>query len=172
MPRRDRLWQSLVIGRQPVRTLVRVAVLLVVGTALYLTLKFILTPLRVVGISMEQTCRSGEIKWLNRLAYRWSTPKRGDVVAVQGNDRRFLYLKRVVELPEETVCITNGVVVINGVPLAEAYLSESREWNVPPLRLGENQYLVIGDNRAMDQVIHDFGAVERCQIAGHVLGVE
>jgi signal peptidase I len=119
---------------------------------------------------MEPTCRSGQIKWVNRLAYRWSAPKRGDVVAIQGNDLRFLYLKRVIGLAGEMIAITNGTVVINGVPLAEPYVNEQEEWDVPPIRLRENQYLVIGDNRVMHQALHLFGTVDRSRIVGHVLG--
>jgi len=110
------------------------------------------------------------MKWVNRLAYRRSAPKRGDVVAIQGSDRRFLYLKRVIGRPGEVFAMTNGSVVINGVPLAEAYVTRQGDWNVPPIRLRETQYLVIGDNRVMPQALHLFGAVDRSRIVGRVLG--
>lgn len=170
MPARDRERPSVLLGRRPVRTLVRVVILLGIGGMLCWTARDIVTPVRILGQSMEPTFRSGQVRWVNRLAYRGSAPMRGELVAIQGNDRRFLYLKRVIALPGEWFAMTNGSVVINGVPLAEAYVTQPGDWNVPPIRLRATQYLVIGDNRAMPQALHLFGAVERSRIVGRVRG--
>jgi signal peptidase I len=73
-------WKRLVAGRNPKSTLVRAAILAVV---LVVVFKFILIPVYVKGISMEPTYHDGGVNFVNRLAYRWTKPRRGDVVAVR-----------------------------------------------------------------------------------------
>ncbi len=164
------MWKSILIGKQPARTLEQVAMLALLGGSLIAMFRFVMTPVRITGSSMEPTCHSGQIRWINRLAYWRTPPQRGDVVAVQGNNPRFLYLKRLIGLPGETVTITKGVVFINDAPLPEEYATRSEEWQVPPVRLGSNLYLIIGDNRWMSQDLHVFGTIERGQIAGRLTG--
>ena len=160
--------QQVLVGKDPIQTLKRLALAAMAGGVLFLTAKFVATPVRITGESMEPTCRNGQIKWVNRWAYSRGEPRRGDIVAIQGTNSGFVYLKRIIGLPGETIAITNGAVTINGVPLAEAYVIERERWNVPSIRLGSTQYLVIGDNRSMPQDFHTFGRVERRQIAGRI----
>lgn len=159
-------WQRILIGKRPIRTLVRVSILIGIGSALAGASRLVMTPGRIIGSSMEPTCHEGQIKWINRLAYLWNAPLRGDIVAIQGHTVRCLYLKRLIGLPGERVAITNGVVFINGAPLSEPYLFGPTDWNIPLTRIGADEYLVIGDNRAMLQCFHLFGTVKRHQIVG------
>ena len=62
----------------------------------------------IIGDSMERTLFNGQEILVNRVIYKLSTPKRGDVIVFlpNGNQNSHLYVKRVVGLPGETVQIT------------------------------------------------------------------
>jgi signal peptidase I len=130
---------------------------------------FVLLPLRLEGISMLPTYQSGAVNFANRLAYLWSAPARGDVVAIRMAGLHLFYVKRIVGLPGERVEIVAGVVIVNGQPLVEPTVELRAPWNLPAFTLGADEYLVIGDNRSMAIENHDFGRVRRDRIAGRLL---
>lgn len=156
--------QALTIGRSPRRTLVRVIVLVVV---VYLVFKFALVPTRIQGISMNPTYHQGQIKFVNRLAYKFGGPQRGDIVALKIAGERVLYMKRIIALPGEEFSIRNGTVYIDGGPLDEPYLNPKvAPWNETRRKIPEGEYLVIGDNRSMGQRDHEWGVFSRERIVG------
>lgn len=149
-------WMRFILGRSPAWTLVRVLLLVFVALVVF---KFILLPIRVTGDSMFPTCRNGQIKFVNQLAYLKHPPQRGDIVAAEFEGRRVLLLKRIVGLPGETLQVYNGEVYINGKKLDEPYVNgkipgptnkgygSTRE----PIPLGPTEYMVIGDNRPISE---------------------
>lgn len=156
------------IGRNWKFTLTR---LIVFVAACFIVFRFILLPIRVEGISMLPTYRNGSVNFVNRLAYIWQGPQRGDVVAIRLSPPSILwpsimYLKRVVGLPGETVAFVHGRVLIDGHVLDEPYEKFNCDWDLPPVKLGRNQYFVVGDNRSMPWQFHEFGKVERDHIVG------
>lgn len=165
-----RAWRAhpLLLGRNPRWTLVRALVLVSVVAVVF---KFLLLPIRVSGHSMVPTHRDGQINLVHRRAYRGDhTPQRGDVVAIRTSGTHWMFLKRVIALPGEEAAILQGRVLINGQPLAEPYLNRPvYPWNWRPRVLGPDEYLVIGDNRAMQQELHQFGVVRRERIVGKAL---
>ena len=70
----------------------------------------------IIGDSMERTLFNGQEILVNRVIYKLSTPKRGDVIVFlpNGNQNSHLYVKRVVGLPGETVQIRDGRIYIDG----------------------------------------------------------
>jgi signal peptidase I len=124
----------------------------------------------VEGSSMQPSFETGQLIIVNRFAYFYSQPERGDVVVLH-NPRNVEedYIKRVIGLPGENVAIIGGVVHINGVKLTETYLSASRvchtvcdgSWS-----LGADEYFVLGDNRRNSTDSHVFGPVRRDLIIG------
>lgn len=161
-------WLRVIIGRRPKRTLLRAAALIVISLVVF---KFVLVPIRVTGNSMDPTYRSGGVNFVNRLAYVWSKPKRGDVVGIEmslTNETvfaRVLLLKRIVGLPGEHIAISRGSIRINGQRLDEPYASAPTPWRVREFQLQEHEYYVIGDNRQ----ISDLRQVEEREIVGKVL---
>jgi signal peptidase I len=158
--------------RRSAAVVVRCVALVAFGLGLILIFRNVVTPIRVTGISMEPNYRDGRINFVNRLSYRTEAPKRGDVVAIRGSTNShfsFVYLKRIVALPGEAATITNGVLLINGQPLKEPYVIQRSPWNVPLTLLKQNEYLVIGDNRAMEESCQLFGRVDQTNILGKVL---
>ncbi len=127
----------------------------------------------IVGDSMEPGLLSGQEILINRVLYRLSSPKRGDVVVFlpNGNQNSHYYVKRVVGLPGETIQIREGRVYVDGAPLAEdekydsmadAGIAENE------LTLAADEYFVLGDNRnsSEDSRSGNIGAVRRDTIVG------
>ena len=143
----------------------------------------------VQGHSMDPTLDNGEFLLVSRLHYaairgsKWlpgledqyivGPPQRGDVVVVLqhsalGGDRDLV--KRVVGLPGETVEINNGHVYINGRLLFEPYITTEWSGTKPVLRLNDNEYYVLGDNRNNSSDSRMFGAISEELIQGRVIG--
>jgi signal peptidase I len=162
------LLRTVTIGRNPKATLIRVAVLIIVCTVLF---KYVLLPVRVDGPSMLPTYKESSVNFVNRLAYRNSEPKRGDVVAVRYSGDSMMLMKRVVALPGETIEYVNGRVLINGRYLEEPYLKNPCDWNVKPdhSTMRDDEYYVVGDNRSMPYNLHDKGGAKRERIIGKVM---
>ena len=163
MPR----WLSIVVmGCNPKATLARVAGLIV---TCFIVFKFILLPIRVEGISMLPTYKDRSVNFVNRLAYVWHEPQRGDVVSIRLAGPHVMYLKRIIGLPGETVAFVDGRVLINGEVLDEPYEKTPCDWNCPPVKLGPDEYFVVGDNRTMPSDNHVFGKAGRDRIVGKAL---
>ena len=165
-PRLPRWVRIAVMGRNPKATLVRVAVLIV---TCFIVFKFILLPIRVEGISMLPTYKDSSWNLVNRFTYLRHEPQRGDVVSIRLAGPHVMYMKRIIGLPGETVAFANGRVLINGEVLDEPYEKSPCDWNCPPVKLGPDEYFVVGDNRTMPWQFHRFGATPRYRIVGKLL---
>jgi signal peptidase I len=102
-------------------------------------------PILITGGSMQPTLRSGQLAAINRLAYHFGPPRRGDIVVVHTGRERIV--KRIVGLPGEEIAVRNGVFFIDGRPLAEPYVLFAGTDNITPGRLGRNRFVVAGDYR-------------------------
>jgi signal peptidase I len=159
--------QRVLIGRNPKRTLMRSVVLVLVSVVVF---KFVLLPIRVEGGSMLPTYKDRGVHFVNRLAYLFHGPRRGDVVAIRLlAGQHVMLMKRVVGLPGETVAFHRGRLYINGEPLEEPYLKLRGDWDHEPEPVGPNQYYVVGDNRDMPWIYHEKGRSTRDLIVGKVV---
>jgi signal peptidase I len=183
-PRLPRWVRIAVMGRNPKATLVRVAVLVV---TCFIVFKFILLHIQVEGISMLPTYLDRSMHFVNRFAYLWHEPQRGDVVGIRFSRAEtntpagihqaanwlapphVMLLKRIIGLPGETVAFVDGHVLINGEVLDEPYEKGACKWNLPPKELGPDEYFVVGDNRSMLWEEHTFGRAQRSQIVGKAI---
>ncbi|MCX4322144.1 MAG: signal peptidase I [Lachnospiraceae bacterium] len=151
---------------------------LLVGGAVAVFLAFVLVfsigmRTSVIGDSMEPALHNGQEILMNRILYRISTPKRGDVVVFLPNNNKnsHYYVKRVVGLPGETVQIREGSVYIDGVLLAE---NEQFDKIIDPgiarneVLLSSDEFFVLGDNRnsSEDSRSGNIGAVRKDTIIG------
>lgn len=144
-----------VFGRNPGWTIARILFVVLVTLVVF---KFILVPIRVTGESMLPTYRNGQIKFVNKLAYKSKSPQRGDVVAVEFRGKQILLLKRVIALPGETFQVRDGEVFINGKPLEEPYTqgkipaqNGKGVGHTDPIPLGPDEYMILGDNRDLSE---------------------
>ncbi|MGD1938759.1 MAG: signal peptidase I [Cyanophyceae cyanobacterium] len=82
--------------------------------------------------SMLPTLEVNDRLIVEKLGYRFSSPKRGDVVVFEPTDElrdrdfKDAMIKRVIGLPGERVQLRDGRIFINGRPLTEAYIGDER----------------------------------------------
>jgi len=121
------------------------------------------------GTSMDTTLKSGEYAFATKFDYLFGrNPRRGDIAECRFPNRSGKYIKRVIGLPGETIEISGGRLYIDGVPLSEPYVSSpSADYRVS---LGEDEYLVLGDNRAEshDGRAEDMGLLSEDDFIGRV----
>lgn len=123
--------------------------------------------------SMEPTLYENDRVLINRVVYYYSRPDRRDIVILldpTGSKNDFV--KRVVGLPGEVLEIRDGQTYIDNKKLTEDYLSMDRSnENIGPLRIPEDAYFVMGDNRTVSSDSRRFGPVKRDNILGKVMVV-
>lgn len=123
---------------------------------------------RVDGSSMYPEYHDRDLVLYLRMS---GEPKRNDVVLVDMEDGRTL-IKRVIGLPGEEVYIDDSTrtVFIDGRELEEEYGPTDPERVLSyPVKLGEGEYFVLGDNRNASMDSRYCGAVTRGQIRGKAL---
>ncbi len=136
---------------------------------------FVAQPFVVNGDSMNPTFHNGDYIIVDQLIYKFSAPKRGDVVIFRlpDNTKRFL-IKRVIGLPGETVKLgTTDITIINtehpdGFVLTaedEPYISHSFAYDKTTV-LDDDEYLVLGDNRPNSSDSHIWGTLPEKDIVG------
>lgn len=127
---------------------------------------------RVDGRSMMNTLHEGDNLIVEKLSYRFSDPKRFDIIVFPPTGKKEYYIKRIIGLPGETVQIDeNGNIYINGELLEENYGAETIQnpgRAAKPITLGDDEYFVMGDNRnnSKDSRSEEVGNVKRSQIIG------
>ncbi len=119
---------------------------------------------------MNPTFTPGDQLLVSRTRQARVDISRGDVVVVRDpRDGQRRYLKRVVGLPGERVQHIEGVLLVNGNTIDEDYLG-----GLPPViglqqatwDLSDQQYFVLGDNRAHSTDSREFGPIRYDDIVG------
>lgn len=137
--------------------------------------KFFVEKTQVIGDSMEDTLFDGDDIIINKMAYRFNTPSRYDLIVFypKGNRKGDYLVKRVIAVPGETIQIVNGVIYINGEEIEEDYGKNAivgAGMASVPITLGEDEYFVLGDNRIIsrDSRYSSVGIVKLDYIVGKV----
>ncbi len=143
---------------------------------------FVAQPNEVKGSSMFPNFKDKEYLLTEKLTYKFSQPKRGDVVIFKAPASEPCaadeceYIKRVIGVPGDKVMIKDGQVYLNDKLLDQSflpedistlpgdYVQEGIEVIVP-----EGQYLCFGDNRPNSRDGREFGPINRNLIVGKAL---
>jgi signal peptidase I len=134
--------------------------------ALFINL-FLAQATRVYGQSMEPNLHSDQRLVVEKISYRFHSPRRGDIVVLRLPKRSSeLLIKRVIGLPGETVEVKNGQVYIDGQPLDEPYLKHNTRGEMAPRVVPPLQVFVLGDNRGFSNDSRTFGMVPFDNIVG------
>lgn len=146
---------------------------------------FLIQPFYVRGASMVPNFYDREYLIINEIVYRLEEPQRGEVIVFKcgmpscGPTHNDYLIKRIIGLPGEKIKISASKITIynqrypQGFVLNEsAYLPEgnsnSRMIGELTVLLADNEYFVLGDNRASSFDSKSFGPIGRGFIIGRV----
>lgn len=128
---------------------------------------FIITPVRVDGLSMYPTLKDGEILLLKKYDKKI---ERFDIVVVKYDKTKIV--KRVIGLPGDTLEYKNNKLYINGEEIKENFLGNDVKttdfslgiFNIE--KIPENYYFVVGDNRNNSTDSRILGIIPKEDIIG------
>ncbi len=168
--------------------------ILIAALIALLVRSFVIQAYKIPSGSMEPTLLVGDHLLVNRMSYvvkipvvdtvLFSTgkPKRGDIIVFRfPEDPTKDYIKRVIATGGETVEIRNRSIFIDGKKIKDVWGhfrsdSVSRGFlpfidkdNVPPIKVPENCYFVMGDNRDNSLDSRYWGFVEKRHLVGKAL---
>lgn len=143
-------------------------------------------PIRVDGESMLETLQNGEIVLVTKPGVLLGRLYRGDVVICRYPNRNKvssihlgapldlqlvqheLFVKRLVGLPGDSVAVMNGALYVNDSLVKEDYIKYPPVTDFARVTLGEDEYMVMGDNRrsSHDSRSRDVGPISRDMIVG------
>jgi signal peptidase I len=154
-------------GRRPfMRALAELVEIFLIAGGLFFAVNLVTARVRVESVSMEPNFREGQLVVVNRLAYRWAKPERGDIIVFRppiNPSKR--YIKRVIGLEGDVIAARNGQIFVNGVALDEPYLAVKPtyegEWTVGP-----GELFVLGDNRNNSNDSKNWGNLKEEAVIG------
>lgn len=165
-----------------------IKVFVVSAIVILLFVNFVAHPVRVDGRSMYPTLKDGEFGFTNVGGVLLNGVERGDIVVVTMEEevQKTHWVKRVIGLPGDTVSCVNDVVYINGKVLDEtkyidpdyrqSLVDKFGYFNKVPnanntnvedfeeVKLGDDEYYVMGDNRPYSKDSRYVGPVKKSQI--------
>lgn len=139
---------------------------------IFLVIRFAIQSYRVSGISMQPGLQNEEYVVVNKMAYLFHTPERGDVIVFHFPlDTSKDFIKRIVGLPGDTITYDSATVRVNGTLLKEPYISQAANPEGKTLVVPANNYFVMGDNRPASDDSRDWGFVPKEDIVGKAVMV-
>lgn len=165
-----------------------IKVFVVSAIVILLFVNFVAHPVRVDGRSMYPTLKDGEFGFTNVGSVLLNGVERGDIVVVTMKEegQKTHWVKRVIGLPGDTVSCVNDVVYINGKVLDEtkyidpdyrqSLVDKFGYFNKVPnadntnvedfeeVKLKDDEYYVMGDNRPYSKDSRYVGPVKKSQI--------
>ena len=165
-----------------------IKVFVVSAIVILLFVNFVAHPVRVDGRSMYPTLKDGEFGFTNVGGVLLNGVERGDIVVVtmEEEGQKTHWVKRVIGLPGDTVSCVNDVVYINGKVLDETQyidpdyrqscVDQFGYFNKVPnadntdvqdfeeVKLGDDEYYVMGDNRPYSKDSRYVGPVKKSQL--------
>ena len=121
----------------------------------------------VDGTSMEPGLHNGQYVLVNKLAYLFHTPERGDVIVFHfPKDTNVDLIKRVIGVPGDVIVIDAKTIRVNGVLLNEPYIMAPMNPTGNRIVVPPNDYFVMGDNRPVSDDSRDWGFMPKNYIVG------
>lgn len=139
---------------------------LILSVVLFLLINAVTARVRVDGSSMRPTLNDGEFILVNRMAYKFTKPKRGEIIVFRSPitpDEDLI--KRIIGLPGDEVTIIDGNVTINGNLLNEPYIAASPIYS-GTWQVVDGYLFVLGDNRNDSSDSHSWGLVPMPNVVG------
>jgi signal peptidase I len=141
---------------------------------------FFIQAYKIPSGSMLNTLLIGDHILVNKTAYWFTQPKRGDIIVFEyplEPDKDFI--KRVIAVPGDKIKMINKVVYLNGKPLNEPYTRHESDFvfpedinprdNFKEITVPQGYYFVMGDNRDSSFDSRFWGFVREKAIKGEAL---
>jgi len=141
----------------------------VLSLVIFLLIRQVVQNYRIESHSMEPNFYEGQFILVNKLAYGFGAPHRGDVIVFHNpSNTDEDYIKRVIGLPGDTVEIQGQNLLINGERLDEPYeMNELRpDTFFGPYLVEPDHLFVMGDNRPNSKDSRSFGQLSSDLIVG------
>ncbi|MFC4775305.1 signal peptidase I [Paenibacillus sp. GCM10023252] len=122
----------------------------------------------VQNISMQNTLVAGQRLIEDKWSYRFTTPKHGDIIIINGPESELRLIKRVIALPGDELDMRDGLVYLNGQKLDEPYVKglTFAEGMKMPYKVSHEQVFVMGDNRENSQDSRVLGPIHLSSVEG------
>lgn len=135
---------------------------------------FIAEPRFIPSPSMVPTLAVGDRLLVDKVSYRLHEPHRGDIVVFEpppqlqeyGYKASQAFIKRVIGLPGQIVQVSQGKVIVDGEPLAEDYILEAPQYEMPPVQVPPGSLFMMGDNRNDSNDSHVWGFLPAENVIG------
>lgn len=142
-----------------------VLVTVILGAALLRL--FVVQPYLIPSSSMEPAMVPGDRILVNRQAYRFWAPARGDIVVfAYPKDPSRTFIKRVIAIEGETVELKDNQVFINGQLVNEPYLKPGDYPPFGPETIPKENVFVLGDNRRQSEDSREWGVLPKNYLLG------
>ncbi|MEL1134066.1 signal peptidase I [Desulfitobacterium sp. THU1] len=128
---------------------------------------FVLQPYAISSNSMEPTLLNGDRILVNRFAYQYGAPARGDIVVfAYPKDTSRTFVKRVIAVEGESVELKGNQVYVNGALVQEPYLKQGDYSPFEPETIPAENIFVLGDNRRESGDSREWGVLPQSYIIG------
>lgn len=122
--------------------------LIAITLVLFLVVHFTMQAYQVNDDSMQNTLQSGQNVLVNRVAYLFHGPERGDLVVLSDpTNPSHTLLRRVVAIPGDVIALDSTTVTVDGVQLNEPYAQQKFNPGAETTHIQPGQYYVLPDNR-------------------------
>lgn len=143
---------------------------MIAGVTVFVIRTFLIQPFLVNGASMEPNFFHGNYLLVDEITYRFREPSYGETIVFRSpQNRSIFFIKRIIGLPGDKIIIENNEIFINDKQLREEYLSLNiKTAGSIDVKLGEDEYFVLGDNRYNSFDSRNWGSLKRDGIVGLV----
>src|ERR1700730_14639801 len=139
---------------------------------IFLVIRFAAQSFRVDAASMEPGLHTDEYVLVNKVAYLFHEPQRGDVIVFHYPlDTTKDFIKRIIGIPGDTIKTTSDAVILNGQTLREPYISTPFNYTSDTWKLGPGEFFVMGDHRDNSLDSRTWGPLNRSYIVGKAVAV-
>ncbi len=139
----------------------------ILAVLIFLVIRTLVQNYRIEGQSMEPNFQHGQYLLVNKLAYRLGDYSRGDVIVFHyPNNPSQDYIKRVIGLPGDTIEFRDGVLIVNGLNVAEPYDQVPIARDIQAQTVAPGFLYVLGDNRPASSDTRTWGQLSQEFVIG------